>query len=136
MVQSRCRIIVLVFTFTTNSTGQQGGWWCQFRCWVLLDLKCFLSCSASMFITSSIPQSNIGITIWKCWLILESHQVHLWFENGISNPIDVCRIIFGNLVQSNQGNPREPDSTVVSGRVSVSSEQHSGFRCIRSFHRE
>lgn len=88
MVRSRCRII-LVFTFTTNNTGHQGGWWRQFRYWVL---ECFLSCLASISIasSSSISLSNIGMAIWK------SHQVRL----------DVCRIIFGSLVQSNQDNKR------------------------------
>jgi hypothetical protein len=89
MVRSRCRSIILVFTFTTNNTGHQGGWWRQFRYWVL---ECFLSCLASISIasSSSISLSNIGMAIWK------SHQVRL----------DVCRIIFGSLVQSNQDNKR------------------------------
>src|SRR6267378_4326129 len=47
----KSRIVALVFTFTTNSTGHQGCWWCRFRCWVdfFWILECLLNCSFKLF---------------------------------------------------------------------------------------
>jgi hypothetical protein len=91
MVRSRCRII-LVFTFTTNNTGHQGGWWRQFRYWELLDSR-MLSLLFGIDIYSFVL-IHFPIKHWYGYLEIPSGS-----SRCLSNHI-------WELVQSNQGNKR------------------------------